>query len=120
MTAAAAPKRYRVTGMMIVAKTMTLDGIRYVNLMQGAPLPPDVEQAHIDHLLRHDLIEEVTAPAPPPPPEPEKPKGDPAPPAPVTTVTQVTEEKTVTTTPADKPEERPPTPPGRGARTHRP
>lgn len=61
-----ADKQYVVTGMMVIAKTMTNDGLRVLHLGQGSPVPPDVDQAWIDHHLAQQLITEVpSAPAPP-------------------------------------------------------
>jgi hypothetical protein len=63
--AMAEQKHYRVTGELVTVKTYvrtaTGEGNAYVNLMRGAPIPPDVDPDHLKHLLRKELIEEVTA-----------------------------------------------------------
>lgn len=50
---------YTVTGKYVTARTMTTDGWRVVGLMEGARVPPDVDDDWIDHHLRKNLIAEV-------------------------------------------------------------
>jgi hypothetical protein len=48
--------KYRVVGHYATVKTATMNGPTVVGLLKGALLPPDVEQATIDHLLDVGLI----------------------------------------------------------------
>jgi hypothetical protein len=54
-----AAKQYAVTGAYVTVKTMTVDGVKVIGLHRGAPVPADVDPAHLQHLLAHDLVAEV-------------------------------------------------------------
>lgn len=55
----AEPKRYVVTGAYVTVKTMTVDGVKVIGLHRGAPVPADVDPAHLQHLLDHNLVGEA-------------------------------------------------------------
>jgi hypothetical protein len=48
---------YRVSAPYVTAKTMTQDGARIVGLHNGAPLPYDIPQDGLEHLIRQELVE---------------------------------------------------------------
>jgi hypothetical protein len=52
-------KQFAVTGPYVTVKTMTVDGVKVIGLHRGAPVPQDVDPAHLQHLLDHDLVGEV-------------------------------------------------------------
>lgn len=52
----AEPKLYVVTGAYVTVKTMTVDGVKVIGLHRGAPVPRDVDPAHLQHLLSHNLV----------------------------------------------------------------
>lgn len=51
-----ADKTYRVKGLMAI---VNLDNGSAVHLQHGAPLPPNVDPAHLRHLLDNDLVEQA-------------------------------------------------------------
>ncbi len=55
---AAAVKEYVVTAPYVTVKTMTIQGVRVVGLMEGAPLPADVPERDLKHLLDQGLAHE--------------------------------------------------------------
>ena len=48
---------YRVSAPYVTAKTMTQDGARIVGLYTGAPLPFDIPQDMLEHLVSMELAE---------------------------------------------------------------
>ncbi len=76
--------RYRVTAPRIVVKTATPNGYMVVGLLEGSPLPDDVDADHARYLLDAGLTEvipgtEAPKARPEPEPEPENvPKAEPA------------------------------------------
>lgn len=81
-------KKYRVVVPVVVVKTRTSDGVRWVDLHKGGLVPPDAEQQWIESHLRDGLIAEVKPPpaakpapaAPAPPPSPPAAEVKPSPP----------------------------------------
>ncbi len=51
-------EEYVVTGPYVTVKTLTPQGIRVVGLYDGAPLPADVPQKDLEHLLAQGLVHE--------------------------------------------------------------
>jgi hypothetical protein len=55
---------YRVCAPLVRAKTMTQQGVRWLDFMDGAPLPDDVDADWLAHLLRKKLIRHKDEPTP--------------------------------------------------------
>jgi len=52
-------KHYQVTAEYVTVKTMTVQGVRVVGLHKDAPVPADVPEEDLAHLIKMGLIHEI-------------------------------------------------------------